>query len=98
MNGLASDRCSGWKEKAEWRRDNRAWLDKSAAIALVVLDALRSKAMSPKELAEKTGIPLSDLMRGLKGEENFNLEVICKLEEALEMGLVSVPCSFANNQ
>lgn len=86
-----SDRTSGWKEKALQRQENEKWLEKSAAIALKVLRELRMKSLSQKELAEKMNVSAQYINKLVKGRENLSLDTICKLEEALDITLFSVP-------
>ena len=56
LSTLVSGRPSDWKAKARYRRDNREWLKKSAAIAVRILDALKAQNLSQKELAERMKI------------------------------------------
>jgi hypothetical protein len=55
LSKLATDQPSDWKAKAKYRRDNRLWLKKSAAIAIKVLDALDAQGLTQKDLAERMG-------------------------------------------
>lgn len=96
MNTLISDKLSGWKEKAEWRLANEAWLDKSAEIALKILRELRTKSITQKELSERINVSAQYINKLLKGEENLSLETISKLEVALNITLISVPGCYAN--
>lgn len=82
---LASDQPSEWKTKAQYRRENRLWLKKAAAIAEQVLDALKTKDLSQKELAERMSISPEQIDNILKGQENLTLEIIAKLEIALDI-------------
>lgn len=89
LSKLASDTPSTWKEKARYRRENRAWLRKSATIAVKVMVALRAQGMSQKDLAEKMGISPQQINKIAKGHENLTLETITKLEDAL--GICIIP-------
>jgi transcriptional regulator with XRE-family HTH domain len=80
---LASDQPSEWKAKAQYRRENREWLRKSAAIAVRVLDALKLQHLSQKELAERMNISPQQISKIVKGQENLTLETISNLENAL---------------
>jgi len=83
LSKLASDQPSEWKAKAKYRRENREWLKKSAAIAVRVLDALKDQSLSQKELAERMSISPQQISKIVKGQENLTLETITNLELAL---------------
>ena len=91
LNSLISEDKSNWKEKAEFRIANRAWLDLSARIALKILDYLRKKGISQKELAEKINVSPQQINKIVKGSENLTLQTISKIETALCISLIEVP-------
>jgi ribosome-binding protein aMBF1 (putative translation factor) len=88
LSTLVSDQPSDWKAKAKYRRDNRDWLKKSAAIAIRVLDALKAQNLSQKELAERMSISPQQISKIVKGQENLTLETISNLEIALGIQIV----------
>ncbi|SEM57254.1 Helix-turn-helix [bacterium A37T11] len=88
---LVSADDQAWLEKVNWRKKNRAWLKKSAAIALKVLRTLRERGLSQKELAEQLDISAQQISKILKGGENLTLETISKLEAVLGIELINVP-------
>lgn len=88
---LVSDKKSGWLQKAEWRRANQVWLDKSAQIALKVLRTIRAKNITQLQLAELMSVSPQQVNKIVKGQENLTLETISKLETALNIALVEVP-------
>lgn len=77
-----------WKEKAQWRRDNRRWLKYSGYIALTVMHRLEDLNMSQKELAEIMNCSPQYVSKLLKGSENLTLDTISKLEECLNVDLI----------
>ena len=77
-----------WREKAQWRRENRRWLRYSGFIALTVMHRLEELKMSQKELSEKMNCSPQYVSKLLKGSENLTLDTISKLEECLELDLV----------
>jgi len=81
---------SSWKEKVEWRKANKAWLRKSADIALRILDALEDLGWNKARLAEEIGVSPQQVSKYLKGEENFKLETLCKLESVIGIELVTI--------
>ncbi|SRR5258708_63968 len=88
LSNLASDQPSDWKAKAKYRRENREWLKKSAAIAVRVLDALKSQNLSQKDLAERMSISPQQISKIIKGQENLTLETISNLEIALGIQII----------
>ena len=88
LSKLASEQPSQWKAKAQYRRENREWLNKSAAIALKVLDALKAQSLSQKELADRMNISPQQISKIVKGQENLTLETISNLELALGIQII----------
>jgi ribosome-binding protein aMBF1 (putative translation factor) len=79
-----------WMEKVAWRKANKAWLRKSADIALRILDALEDLGWNKARLAEEMGVSPQQVSKYVKGEENFKLETLCKLEKVLGLELIRV--------
>lgn len=80
---IASGKASNWMEQAQFRRENKTWLKKSAIIALKVLRALKAQGLSQKDLAEKMSVSPQQINKIVKGHENLTLETITNLEKAL---------------
>jgi len=87
---LVSETDNSVLEQIKWRRDNRLWIKRSQAIALMVLSILKERGMSQKELASKMGISPQQVNKWLKGNENFTFETISKIEEALQTELIFI--------
>ena len=81
---------SSWKEKVAWRKANKAWLGKSADVALRILDALEELNWKKAKLAHEMGVSPQQVSKYVKGEENFKLETLCKLEKVLGIELVTI--------
>ncbi len=79
-----------WIADVAWRKANKAWLGKSADIALRILDALEGLGWNKARLAEEMGVSPQQVSKYVKGEENFKLETLCNLEKVLGIGLVTV--------
>ena len=79
-----------WMEDVAWRKANKAWLRKSAAIALRILDALDELNWKKAKLAHEMGVSPQQVSKYVKGEENFKLETLCKLEKVLGIELVTI--------
>ena len=79
-----------WLEDVAWRKANKAWLRKSAAIALRILDALDELNWNKAKLAQEMGVSPQQVSKYVKGEENFKLETLCNLEKVLGIELVTI--------
>jgi transcriptional regulator with XRE-family HTH domain len=85
-----------WIKKAQWREDNKEWLDRSAKIAIKILSKLRNnrnEGKSPStqiELAELMGVKPQQVNSIVKGVENLQLQTISRIEMALGIQLVEV--------
>lgn len=79
---------SKWRENAEWRRKNRAWLRYSQHIAMMMLDKMDELHMSQKQLSELMGCSQQYVSKVLKGQENLSLETISKIESCLKLKIM----------
>ena len=80
-----------WLQDALYRQENESWLDLSFAIAVKVLETLREKKLTQKELAEEMGLSPQYINKVVKGSENLTLETITRLEKALGIKLINIP-------
>lgn len=87
---LVSDEKSGWLDKFLYHQSNKKWLDKSAKVAVNVLEALHEKGLSQKDLAEKMNVSAQQINKIVRGKQNLTFETIAKLETALEISLVEI--------
>lgn len=76
-------------EELKFRQANRAWLEKSADIALKVIRELRERKMSQTDLGKIMGISPQYVSKIVKGNENLSLETITKIELALGIQLIN---------
>lgn len=91
LRELAVKHASRWIDDAKKRQQNKKWLDYSAEIAMRVLDAIDdTPGMTQKKLAEKMGVTPQHISKIVKGSQNLTLETIVKLQEALDIKLLSV--------
>lgn len=88
LSKIADDQSSDWKVKAKYRRENREWLNKSAAIAVRVLTALKTQGLSQKDLAKRMDVSPQQVNKIVKGQENLTLETILALETALGIKII----------
>lgn len=81
---------SDWSEWVEDILKNWRLYEKSSNINLAILHYIREKNMSKEELAQKIGIEESEMESYLRGKAVITLQVICKIEEVLEVELITV--------
>ena len=77
-------------EKVVWRNANKDWLYKSSDIAFSILEALDELGWNKARLAKEMGVSPQQVSKYVRGEENFKLETICKLEKVLGVELIRV--------
>lgn len=88
---------SKWLEKAKWRQENEHWLDISFDIAVKIgsiLSANKKTNTYPKtqvELAKLMNCSPQYVNKLLRGEENLQIDTICKIGSILGIKLISVP-------
>ena len=90
LNKILSKQESTWEEEAKWREANEEWLSQSFDIAVRVLDTLKAKKMTQKDLAEKMKVTPQFINKVVKGQENLSLETIGKLSRALGIKLIDI--------
>lgn len=87
---LVSDTPSNWFKRLEYLTANKNWLDRSAQVAVSVLEALKEKKLTQKDLAKKMHVSAQQVNKILKGQQNLTFETINKLEVALNISLITV--------
>jgi transcriptional regulator with XRE-family HTH domain len=87
---LVSDKPSNFLAKLEYYKINKKWLDNSSKVAISVLQALREKGWTQKDLAEKLNVSAQQINKIVKGQQNLTFETIGKLEDALEISLLQI--------
>ncbi len=95
FKNLVSDKKSDWKDKALWRKENKAWLERSRKIAIRILTEIRKQkeanGMTQKMLADQMGVSPQYINKIVKGNENLTLETIAKIENVLGITLIEIP-------
>lgn len=84
------EKPSTWKEKAEERIANKRWLRYSQYVAMQMLSKMEETGLNQRGLAERMRCSQQYVSKILKGQENLSIETICKIEEALEIELLTV--------
>lgn len=82
---------SRWRERANWREENKSWLRHSQHIAMMMLDKMEALGMTQRVLAERMGCSQQYVSRILKGHENLSIETMCKIEDALDLAILPQP-------
>lgn len=80
---------SKWREEAEFRVANKSWLHYSQHIAMMMLDKMEELHITQKLLAERMGCSQQYVSKILKGRENLSIETLCKIEDALQIPLLT---------
>ena len=88
MRKHASATPSRWREKAEWRNQNKSWLCFSQLVAIQMLEKMDAEGLTQKVLAERLGCSQQYVSKILKGRENLSIETISKIETALSLELL----------
>ncbi|MEB2780015.1 helix-turn-helix transcriptional regulator [Algoriphagus sp. C2-6-M1] len=83
----AKNPSSNWKDKVVFRKENKVWLKSSRKIAWCILDALDDKGWNQKDLAKALSVTPKQVGQMVKGEFDFNLSTISKLERVLAIDL-----------
>jgi transcriptional regulator with XRE-family HTH domain len=95
---LVSKEPSNFISKLAYYKANKSWLNKSAMIAVNVLEALKDKKLSQKQLAAIMNVSAQQINKIVKGQENLTIETICKLENALQIELINAVDYVATNE
>ena len=80
---------SRWREEAEYRVENSAWLRHSQYIAMLMLEKMDELSLTQKALAERMGCTQQYVSKILRGKENLSIETLSKIESALSLRLLT---------
>lgn len=89
LRAHASPTPSRWREEAEYRIANKSWLRYSQKIAMQMLDKMEQLKITQKQLAEKMNCSQQYISKILKGKENLSLETLTKIENALDIQILT---------
>lgn len=87
---LVSDNDKRSLDAITWRAENQGWLKNAQAVALKILQTLKSKKMTQKGLAELMQVSPQQVNKWVKGKENFTFETISKIEAVLGIALIQI--------
>lgn len=81
---------SRWREEAEWRRDNAAWLRYSQHIAVLLQAYMKKENLTQQGMAVRLHCTQQYVSKILKGKENLTLEVVANIEHTLNIQLINL--------
>lgn len=87
---LVSNKPSDFLSKLAYYKANKKWIDQSSKVAINVLETLRVKGLSQKDLAKKMNVSAQQVNKIIKGKQNLTFETVGKLETALEISLMKI--------
>ena len=85
LDALSNGKKSQWSKDANWRKENRAWLNASAFVSIQIFDALDKLGWNQKKLAEIMGVSPQRVSKILSGKENLTIQTIKELNNALKI-------------
>ncbi len=92
LNSLSKKQSlnSKWKEVARWNRLHAEALHDYAIIAARILQALKNRGLKQADLAKLLDVTPQALTRIVKGRQNLTLQTIRRIEDVLNISLISV--------
>ena len=91
-----STTASKWRENAQWRKDNERWLGYARFITLKTMQAMDEQSVTQKMLAERMGCTQQYVSNLLKGSSNMTLEIIARIEDALQIDLLKSALTYVS--
>lgn len=88
---LVTEDNSNTLEWAKERQKNRKLERFSQRIALAILRRLDDINWSQTKLADAMGVSKQQVNKWVKGGENFTIDTILKIEDALDIKLIDIP-------
>ena len=85
---------SKWKERAEWRQQNKSWLRHSQRIAVKMLEKMDELRLTQKQLAVQMGCNQQYVSKVLKGQ-NLSLETMSTIENCLNISILQEELEMA---
>ena len=81
---------SKFRENAQWRHENKAWLKWSRNIALSLIDYMQTHNLSRNGMAELLGVTPQYVSKLLSGKVNFSFKSVAEIESKLGISCLSV--------
>jgi|TARA_R110002033_G_C3867541_1_gene236969 transcriptional regulator with XRE-family HTH domain len=87
---ISNNPPSNWTKIHQARKAERSWKKNSTIIALNVLTLLEQKGWSQLRLAQEMGVSATQVSKIVKGQVNFTLESISRLELAIGSKMINI--------
>jgi transcriptional regulator with XRE-family HTH domain len=87
---ISNNPPSNWAKSHQGRKTERSWKKNSTIIALNVLTLLQQKGWSQLRLAQEMGVSATQVSKIVKGQVNFTLESISRLELAIGQKMINI--------
>ena len=81
---------SKFQENAQWRRENKVWLEWSRNVALFLVDYMEAHGINRNGLAERLNVSPQYVRKILSGKVNFSFKSIAEIERKLNVRLLNV--------
>ncbi len=82
-----SDVKSRFVQNAQWRRENKVWLEWSRNVALSLIQYMEDNGLNQKELAERLEVSPQYVSRLLSGTINLSFKSLACLEDKLGLNV-----------
>lgn len=89
LERLQPETPSKWREEAEFRASNRQWIHESQKIATAMVIQMDKMGLKQSDLAKRMGVSQQYISRILRGKENLTLTTIVRIEESLNLSILS---------
>ncbi len=83
-----SEMPSRFVENAQWRRENRLWLQWSRSVAIGLIQYMETNGLSQKDLATRLDVSPQYVSRLLSGKVNFSFKSLAGLEGKLGLNVL----------
>lgn len=90
LHNLSSGNTSNWINEAEFRLQNKYWLDKTRLLALLVLKKLKELNLTKQEFAEKCNLHVDEIEAIVTGKFDICISVIVKIEKLLDIEIIKI--------
>lgn len=90
LQKLSSKEPSKFVLKANWRKTNKYWLDYSRKVAIKLNMTLSDKNITIEEFAKLIGTTTENASLMVKGEYNFTIRELAKIESELKINLLII--------
>ena len=87
LNILSNENISDWVKNAEYRIENKYWLDISANIAIKIITELDKQNKTKDDFAKELNISKNKINKILSGSYNFDLIILSKICKILNIKL-----------